>query len=209
VIGKLARKLGFEQTVPASVVADWQITYPSRPVIEIAPRHGTAGCFVDQYGRIQVDGESWSLELTLAAGARWIAGSESPRVRQTVINPGVVETIIATPSGSVMQRVAAGVVDGEPAAIVEIENTTGVAIAAGVVARPLTLSGRGFVAEATVDANGLFVEGRRGVRFQRSPASVAATMLTTPRPMRRSRVSQDQRRLRPCGRSLTPQHLRS
>jgi hypothetical protein len=174
-IGKIARRLGFEQSIAVAHVEDWHIPAPTRPLIELAPRQGAAACLVDQYGRIQVVGQSWCIDLTLAGGARWVASSETERVKQNVVAPGVIETTVQTPSGPVVQRVAAGVVAGEPVAIVEIENTAGVAIAAGAVIRPLKLHGRGFVAEAEADRVGFTIDGTRVVRFDREPTAVAAS----------------------------------
>lgn len=174
-INKLARRLGFQQSVPVALIDSWHIPEPKRSSIELAPREGAASFRVDQYGRIQIDGATWTLELTLAAGARWVAASQSERVSQTVVVPGVVETTIQTPSGPVTHRVAAGVVDGEPVAVVEVENTGGVAIAAGLVARPLRIDGRGFIDEVHADVSGFVVGDRDRVRFEVAPAAVAAT----------------------------------
>jgi hypothetical protein len=174
-INKLARRLGFQQSVSVALIDDWHVPQPKRSSIELAPREGVASCLVDQYGRVQIDGESWTLDLTLAAGARWVAVSAADRVAQVMVAPGVVETTVQTPSGPVVQRVAAGVVDGEPVVIIEVENTGGVAIAAGVVARPLRLDGRGFIGEASADASGITIDGHHRVRFEMPPAAVAAS----------------------------------
>ena len=174
-INRLVRRLGFQQSVPVSLIDDWHIPAPKRSSIELAPREGAASCRVDQYGRVQVDGASWTLDLTLAAGARWVAASASDRVAQTLTAPGVVETTVQTPSGPVVHRVAAGVVSGQPVAIIEIENTGGVAIAVGMVARPLQLDGRGYIGEAAIDGSGIVIDGRRCVRFETSPATVTAS----------------------------------
>lgn len=172
-INKLARRLGFQQSVPVALIDGWHVPEPKRSSIELAPREGVASVLVDQYGRIQIDGASWTLELTLAAGARWVAASASDRVAQAVSVPGVVETTIQTPSGPVAHRVAAGIVDGEPVAVVEVENTGGVAIAVGLVARPLRLDGRGFIGEVHADSSGFVVDDRDRIRFEVAPKAVA------------------------------------
>jgi len=174
-MGKLARRLGFQQSVPVALIDDWIVASPSRNAIELAPREGFASCSVDQFGRIQVDGASWTLDMTLAAGARWVPVTTSDRVKQQVVAPGVVETTVQTPSGPVVQRVAAGVVDSQPVAIVEIENTGGVAIAAGVVVRPIQIGGRGYIGDVAADVTGINIDGRSAVRFGSNPASVAAS----------------------------------
>ena len=69
-INKLARRLGFQQSVPVALIEDWHVPTPKRVFIELAPREGAASCFVDQFGRIQVRDAAWTLDLTLAAGAR-------------------------------------------------------------------------------------------------------------------------------------------
>lgn len=174
-LSKLARRLGFQQSVPVSLVDDWEIPTPTVTPIELAPRGGVAHAQVDQFGRLQVQGESWTLELTLAGGVRWVPVAANERVSQQMVSPGVVETTVRTPVGPVVQRVAAGVVDGEPVAIIEIENTARVAIAVGVAARPLRLDGRGYLQRVAVDAAGFELEGRQLVRFGSNPATVAAT----------------------------------
>ena len=174
-INKLARRLGFQQSVPVALIDSWHVPQPKRSSIELAPREGAASCLVDQYGRVQIDDETWTLDLTLAAGARWVAVSAADRVSQVIVGPGVVETTVQTPSGPVVQRVAAGVVDGEPVIIIEVENTGGVAIAAGVVARPLRLDGRGFIGEASADASGITIDGHHRVRFETVAAAVATS----------------------------------
>lgn len=174
-INRLVRRLGFQQSVPVALIDDWHVPVLKRNTIELAPREGAAACMVDQYGRVQIDGASWTLDLTLAAGARWVAASEADRVEQSFSAPGVIETTVKTPSGPVVQRVAAGVVDGKPVAVVEVENTGGVAIAVGMVARPLRLDGRGYIGEVAVDGSGITLDGRHRVRFETSPASVAAS----------------------------------
>lgn len=172
--GRLVRRLGFEQTVPVSLVDDWHVPAVERTPIEIAPRGGAASCRVDQFGRIQPEAEPWAVELSFAAGARWVAASQTERIRQQVLVPGVVATTFETPSGPVVQRVAAGVVDGQPAAIVEVENTGGVAIAVGVVIRPIGLDGRGYIGEAAATERMISIDGRPAVGFVSKPASVAA-----------------------------------
>ena len=67
-INKLARRLGFQQSVPVALIDSWHVPQPKRSSIELAPREGAASCLVDQYGRVQIDGETWTLDLTLAAG---------------------------------------------------------------------------------------------------------------------------------------------
>lgn len=172
--GRLVRRLGFEQTVPVSLVDAWHIPVVEKAPIEIAPRGGAASCCVDQFGRIQPEGEPWALELSFAAGARWVPASRTERIRQQVLVPGVVETTFETPSGPVIQRVAAGIVDGEPSAVVEIENTGGVAIAVGAVLRPIGLNGRGYIGETSVSESVISVDGRPAVGFTSVPASAAA-----------------------------------
>jgi len=173
-ISKLARRLGFQQSVPVSLVDGWTLATLTKTPIEVAPREGAASCLVDQFGRVQVSQASWALDLTLAAGARWVANCEADRIKQKLIAPGVVETTIQTPSGPVVQRVAGGVVDGQPVAVIEVENTAGVAIAVAAVARPITIEGRGFMGDASVATSGMTIDGARQVRFDTAPASVAA-----------------------------------
>ncbi len=173
-ISKIARRLGFQQSLPVALIDSWLTPVASQSPIELAPREGVASCLVDQFGRIQIDGASWSLDLTLAAGARWVPGAATERVKQKMLAPGVLETTFQTPSGPVSQRVAAGVVGGKPAAIVEIENTGGVAIAVGFAARPLRLDGRGYIGEVAVDVDGISIDGDRAVTFGSSAGSVTA-----------------------------------
>lgn len=173
-LGKLAQRLGFQQTVPVAVVDGWHLPTLRRDPIELAPRGGAASCRVDEFGRIQVGGAGWVLEFTLAAGARWVATSAAERVTQTLVPPSVVETTVKSPAGPIVQRVAAGVVDGRPVAIVEIENTGDVAIAVGAAIRPLRLEGRGHIGSCAVDASGMRIDGRRVVRFETEPAEVVA-----------------------------------
>ncbi len=173
-ISKLARRFGFQPSVPVALIDGWHIPQTKRSPIELAPREGAASVQVDEFGRVQVDGASWTLDFTLAAGARWVANSEATRVKQRLVAPAVVETTVQTPSGPIVQRVAAGVVAGEPVAIVEIENTGGVAIAVGVVARPLRLDGRGYIGESAANSTGITIDGRQVVRFEGAPATVAA-----------------------------------
>ncbi len=174
-ISKLARRFGFQQAVPVSLVENWHIPTAQRPAIELAPRGGAASCLVDPFGRLQIASASWSLEFTLAAGARWVAMSEAQRVTQKLIAPAVVETTVQTPSGPIVQRVAAGIVEGEPVAIIEIENTGGVAIAMAAVARPLRLDGRGHIGAISVDARAMTLDAHQVVRFETAPASVAVS----------------------------------
>ena len=173
-INRLARRLGFQQSVPVALIESWHLPAPTKPVIELAPREGVAACHIDEFGRLQVSEASYTIDFTLAAGARWVAFSEAERVKQQFISPGVLQTTVETPSGPIVQRVAAGVVDGEPVAIVEIENTGGVAIAVGAVVRPTRLDGRGFIGEVEIDAAGIAVDGEAVIRFTSAPATVAA-----------------------------------
>jgi len=173
-ISKIARRLGFEQSVPVALIDDWLAPASTQRPIELAPREGRASCQVDRFGRIQIAGASWTLDLTLAAGARWVAGAATERTTQKMIAPGLLETTFQTPSGPVTQRIAAGVVGGQPAAIVEVENTGGVAIAVGLAARPLRLDGRGYIGEIAVDAGGIAVEGDHVVRFESAPSAVTS-----------------------------------
>lgn len=173
-IGKIARRLGFQRSVPVALVDGWIMPNLDKNPVELAPREGYASCLVDQFGRVQIAGASWSLDLTLAAGARWVPAATSERVRQKLDAPSVLETTVTTPSGPVVQRIAAGVVDGQPVAIIEVENTGGVAIAVGMVARPLNVDGRGFIGETEITAEGLAIDGRNVMRFGTAAASVSA-----------------------------------
>lgn len=172
-ITRLARRLGFEASVPVSVVDDW-IMATDDSSTPLAPRGGTATCLVDRVGRIQPAHARWTLDWSLAAGARWVSALESERVRQKLVGPATLETTVTTPSGPVVQRVAAAVVDGQPAAIVEIENQGGVAIAVGLVARPLVHGGRGFLASAAASSSALDLGEDGAVRFD-AAASTAVS----------------------------------
>lgn len=174
-LGKLARRLGFRQSIPVALVEGWHLPTPTVVPVELAPRGGHGSCLVDEFGRIQIADEGWLLEFTLAAGARWVPTSDSERRTQVMVPPGVLETTITTPSGPVVERVAAGVVGAEPAAVVDFENRGGVAIALGVVLRPLRIDGRGHVSACRVDDSGIEIDGRRVVRFESPPASVASS----------------------------------
>lgn len=174
-LGRLARRLGFQPSIPVALVEGWDIPEISRPPIELAPRDGVAACLVDEFGRIQPKHASWSLDFVLGAGARWMPSASSDRIEQSVEDPAVIETRYRTPSGPITQRVAAGIVDGKPVAVVEIENTGHVAIAVAAVLRPLRLDGRGYVATCEVAAGedpGLSIDDHRVVRFESAPGSV-------------------------------------
>lgn len=173
-IGRIAERLGFDRSVSVALIDDWLVPSLTAAPIELAPRAGFASCRIDEFGRLQIDGEQWTLDLTLAGGARWVAVAEAERVSQCITSPGVVETTVQTPSGPVVQRVAAGVVGGQPVAIVEVENVAGVAIAAGLALRPLRLDGRGYVPEVAASTRGFTVGERMHVTFSREPASVVA-----------------------------------
>ncbi len=172
-ITRLARRLGFEASVPVSVVDDW-IMPTDDASVPLAPRGGTATCLVDSVGRIQPAHARWTLDWSLAAGARWVSAIESERVRQKLVGPATLETTVTTPSGPVVQRVAAAVVDGEPAVVVEIENQGGVAIAVGLVARPLVHGGRGFLARAGASATAIDLGEGGAVRFDAAAATAVA-----------------------------------
>ena len=172
-ITRLARRLGFETSVPVSVVDDW-IMPTDDATVPLAPRGGAATCLVDGVGRLQPAHARWTLDWSLAAGARWVSAIESERVRQKLIGPATLETTVTTPSGPVVQRVAAAVVDGQPAAIVEIENQGGVAIAVGLVARPLVHGGRGFLSTASATASSIDLGVDGAIRFE-SAASTAVS----------------------------------
>jgi len=173
-IGRLARRLGFQQSVPVALLEGWSIPATTELPVELAPREGAAACQVDEYGRLQVVGASWTLDFTIAAGVQWVAAANTQRTNQHLDAPGVLVTTYTTPAGEVEQRVAAGVVDGQPAAIVEIENKGGVAIAVGAVARPLRHDGRGYIGEVAVDSDTLSVDGQMAARFASKPTTVAA-----------------------------------
>lgn len=180
-IGALARRLGLSTSVPVSVVDEWIMPAGGNgndadPHV-LAPRGGAASVLVDDRGRLQPAGQTWTLEWTLAAGARWVSAIESERVKQRHVAPAVVETEIVTPSGPVVQRVAAAVVDGEPVALVEIENKGGVAIAVGLGVRPLVHShqgGRGFVSYAKAEADQIDLGKQGRVRLLSSAAATVA-----------------------------------
>lgn len=172
-ITRLARRLGFEASVPVSVVDDW-VMPTDDATVPLAPRGGAATCLVDRVGRIQPAHARWTLDWSLAAGARWVSAIESERVRQKLVGPATLETTVTTPSGPVVQRVAAAVVDGQPAAIVEIENQGGVAIAVGLVARPLIHGGRGFLSSAAATSSAIDLGEDGAVRFQ-TAASTAVS----------------------------------
>lgn len=172
-ITRLARRLGFQTSVPVSVVDEWLL--PRHDAAQpLAPRGGTATCLVDEVGRVQPSHRTWTLDWTLKAGARWVSAIEAERVSQELIAPATIETTVETPAGTVVHRVAAAVVDGEPVAIVEIENQGGVAIAAGLVARPLVHGGRGFLGHAAVGDGALDLGEQGAVRFA-SPAATAVS----------------------------------
>lgn len=167
-----ARKLGFAPSISAALVDDWLAPLDSELPAVLAPRGGELAVMVDDAGTLQSQNHAtWSLWWALAAGARWVPVAENPRRTQRLVGPATIETTVKTPQGDVVQRVAAGLVDGRPAAIVEIENVTGVAIAVGLVARPMTISVRGHIGAAAVSADGIEVDGERVVRFATAPAS--------------------------------------
>lgn len=171
-ITRLARRLGFQTSVPVAALDDWVMPQDGTATA-LAPRGASATCLVDGRGRVQPTDRSYTLEWTLAAGARWVSALESDRVKQQVIAPAVVETTVQTPSGPIVQRIAAAVVDGQPATIMEIENTGGVAIAVGLVARPLVHGGRGFLGHASASATELSLGDQGSVRFGTTPVATA------------------------------------
>ena len=114
------------------------------------------------------------LDWSLAAGARWVPAVSAERSRQKLVAPAVLETEVVTPSGTIVQRVAAGVVGGRPVAIVEIENAGGVAVAAGLVVRPLLLQGRGYVRRVEIDVDRIVVDATPVMRLLTPPAAAIA-----------------------------------
>lgn len=172
-IARLARKLGFEPSVPIGVVDDWIMAPPSE-ITPIAPRGGTATALIDTFGRIQPADRRWTLDWTLAAGARWVAALDSERISQRLVGPATIETTIDTPSGPIVQRVASAVVDSEPVALVEIENQGSVAIAAGIVARPLVHHGRGYLGTASVSPTGIDLADQGAIHFEQAVATSVA-----------------------------------
>ncbi|MEM7094116.1 MAG: hypothetical protein AAF567_14010 [Actinomycetota bacterium] len=169
-IGQIARRLGFQTAVPVAAVDDWLLPADGSAT-PLAPRGGAASCLVDRLGRLQPAHRQWTLDWSLAAGVRWVAGLESERVHQQLIAPATLETTIETPSGTVVQRIAAAVVDGEPVAIVEFENRGGVAIAVGLVARPLVHGGRGYLGEAAASATELDLGEAGAVRYEHAAST--------------------------------------
>lgn len=167
---RLARRFGLQRTMPLSAVEGWLLPEPCEPVA-LAPRGAAASVLVDPLGRIQPVGASWTLDWTLAAGARWVASLETERVTQRLLGPAVVETTIETPSGTVVHRVAAAVAGGEPVAIIELENQGGVAIAAGVAIRPVQIAGRGHLGDVALDEGGVVAGGHQILRFESAPAA--------------------------------------
>jgi len=194
-INKLLDRLGFDRSVPVSAIDDWELPTATRTT-PLAPRGATATCLVDDRGRVQPADARFAIDWTLAAGARWVSSIAAERVEQQMVAPAVVETTVQTPSGPVVQRVGAAVVDGQPVAIVEIENTGGVAIAVGLVVRPVTIDGRGFAGSARVDASSISVDGRTAVRFAHAPAATAVSdgstdlLAALPDPTRSSTAAQ-------------------
>lgn len=173
-IPKIARRFGFSPSVPASLVDGWALPLSTADPLELAPRGGAASLLVDETGRIQPTGASWSLDWTLVAGARWIAAGQSGRITQRLVGSAVLETSVETPAGTVVQRVGAAVVDGKPVAILEVENAGGVAIAVGLVARPLIHGGRGYIGEVSVEAQRIEIDGRAALRYATPPATAKA-----------------------------------
>lgn len=172
-ITRLARRFGFAPSVPVAVVDEWLLPRNDE-VVALAPRGGSASCLVDRVGRLQPAGATYTLDWTLAAGARWVSAIESERVAQRLVAPAELETTITTPAGPVVQRVAAAVVDGEPVAVVEIENRGGVAVAVGLVARPLVHGGRGFLPEVGVGADGFDLGEQGAIHIAGAAATAVA-----------------------------------
>lgn len=176
-LSRLAARFGFESSVPVTMVDDWWQA-PVERAIELAPRDSDVWGMVDEFGRIQVGDSRWGLDWLVAGGPRWVWPPRAERISQSTPTPGVVETIVTTPAGPVVQRVAAGLDSGRPVLVVEIENRGGVAVAVGIVARPLSLFGRGHVVTAQVGPAGIAVDGVGRVRFERPPGATAAALGT-------------------------------
>lgn len=172
-IARLARRLGFAQSVPVSVVDDWLMPRDDEAVA-LAPLGGAASCLVDAVGRVQPSNGTYTLDWSLAAGARWVSAIEAERVSQRLVAPAEVETTIETPAGTIVQRVAAAVVDGQPVAVVEIENRGGVAIAIGLVVRPLVHGGRGFLHSVAVGPGGFDLGDQGSVHTSQVAATAVA-----------------------------------
>lgn len=126
---------------------------------------------VDQAGRVQLDGASWSLDWWIGAEDRWRVPSEEPSVRQGLVGSApVVETRLHVPGGDAVHRAfAARDPAGRSVVVVEVENRSSVPFAVALAVQPVVLDGEGALREVSAEGTEVRVDGDLVLVAARAP----------------------------------------
>lgn len=125
---------------------------------------------VDPRGMVTPRPGGWSLDWWVRAGERWYLPGREAAVRQRLRDgTPVVETILAVPDGTIIQRAfAVRSSDGGSHVVVEVENRS-LAAALALVVRPWNATGRASVTDIAVDGSEVRVDGAVGLLLERPP----------------------------------------
>lgn len=127
---------------------------------------------VDPSGLCSEAGSAWGLDWQVQSERGW----EDPagRSRQRLLDRlPVVETSLAVGGGSVAHRCWAEMSRGGPVAVVEIANRSPSAVAAALVARPRTPSGRGAIGRVELDGAEMVLDGEASIHLGTPPGDWA------------------------------------
>ncbi|MDA8282374.1 MAG: hypothetical protein M0Z42_03520, partial [Actinomycetota bacterium] len=125
---------------------------------------------VDGRGLLAAAGAGWALDWWVRDDDRWHVPASEAAVRQRLLGAApVVETVARVTGGDVVHRSWVERIDHAVAAV-EVDNTTGSAIAVALAIRPATPEGLGHIERIAVDGAAVLIEGAPAVEADRAPA---------------------------------------
>jgi len=128
--------------------------------------------WVDRKGWISPGNAAWSIDWRIRTGDGWESARNNRKSEQRLIGGSTIETTVPTAVGPIVQRVAVGVVGGQPAAIIEIVNTASVAIAVALSVRPFARQTLGPLNALRAGVDGIEIDGVHVLAADRPAASV-------------------------------------
>lgn len=139
----------------------------------LGPHGGAASLWVDRYGWAAPIGMPWSIDWQVRTGDGWEAPRSKRKTTQQLVGGAAIETSIPTAVGSIVHRVAVGVVGGKPAAIIELVNNASVAVAVALAFRPFGSEAAG-VPALRVGLDGIEAGEILALSANRAPSAIVA-----------------------------------
>jgi hypothetical protein len=129
---------------------------------------------VDPTGFVTPASGQWGIDWIVQAGDRWLVPAREAAVRQrTIDDQPVIETVLRIPDGDAIQRVFA--VPGErefgDVVVIEIENTSPIPIAVGIVVRPADLTSVGVIDALEFDGALIRINEQPALVLPRPPSA--------------------------------------